>query len=75
MSEPFIIAQTFDPQVVGDEEAAKKWFYLRALEAVAEGGTWPRFTLSNDGKGLLFECWEERPADQGEPRWQMQESR
>lgn len=74
MAEPFFIAQTFDPHVVGDEAEARAWFDLRAKEAAAEGGTFPRFTMSEAGDGLLFECWKERPVDQGAPRWQMQQS-
>lgn len=71
MSEPFFVSQTFDSQVVGDEDAAKRWFELRAKEAFAEGGTWPRYTISDDGRGLLFECWKVRPANEGAPRWQF----
>lgn len=75
MTEPFFIAQTFDPYVVGDEAASRAWFDLRAKEADAEGGTFSRFTVSDAGDGLLFECWKERPVDQGEPRWKIQEAK
>ena len=74
MSEPFFIAQTFEPDVVGDAEAAQAWVQLRVEEAAAEGGTFARCTFSDAGDGLLFECWEGVPADQGEPRWQLQTS-
>lgn len=72
MAEPFFIAQTFDPNVVSDEQTARAWFEMRTKEAAAEGGAFPRYTISDDGCGLLFECWKERPKDQGEPRWLVQ---
>lgn len=71
MAEPFFIAQTFDPLTVLDEVAARAWFDLRRREAAAEGGTFPRYTISDAGDGLLFECWKEKPEDMGQPRWSM----
>ena len=69
MTEPFFIAQVFEEDIVSDQVKARAWIDMRAKEAAAEGGTWPRVTLSDDGKGILFECWKQRPSDHGEPRW------
>lgn len=69
--EPFFIAQTFEQDTVQNEQNARRWFADRSKEASREGGSWPRYTISDDGKGLLFECWQERPDQEGGPRWQM----
>ncbi len=69
MSEPIYIAQTFEPEHV---EMPLDWWRARWREAVEEGATWPRYSWTDDEPyGLLIEAWEERPHDQGEPRWSL----
>lgn len=71
MSEPFFIAQTFEPKHVESTISRLGWWAGQEIEARSLGGTFPRYAISEDGRGLLFECWKDRPKDQGEPRWQM----
>jgi hypothetical protein len=69
MTEPFYIAQTGERSHLDDPQA---WFRKRAIEAREEGGKWLRATIG-DGL-LLFECWKNRPKDEGDPRWIMGEN-
>jgi hypothetical protein len=69
MTEPFYIAQTGERRHLDNPQA---WFCRRAMEARNEGGKWPRMTVG-DGL-LLFECWRDRPKDEGAPRWLVGES-
>jgi hypothetical protein len=69
MTEPFYIAQTGELSHLDNPQV---WFSKRAMEARDEGGTWPRMTIG-DGL-LLFECWKERPENEGDPRWLVSES-
>lgn len=74
MTEPFYIAQTFEPEHVESVEAKRKWFRSRFEEANKQDKDFRMFwrlTFSDDGLGLLLECWSERPDDQGAPRWSL----
>lgn len=69
MSEPVYVAQTCDPKHTRSRADAGMWFSEQLEAARAKGGTFPRYTISRCGDKLLFECWTERPSDQGAPRW------
>lgn len=70
MSEPIYIAQTFEPEHMKGK-AALDWWRARGAEAIAKGATFPRYSWREDPPGLLIECWEQRPDDQGEQRWSL----
>jgi hypothetical protein len=73
--EPFLVRQTFETEHVATREAARRWQEEMTEEARAQGGTFARFSWHDeDGVtvGLLFECWTEQPADQGEQRWSFE---
>ena len=66
---PDYIAQTAEPMT---QDERFEWMRARTKEATAEGMTHGRFTLHPTIPNLLLvEAWKERPADEGEPRWQM----
>lgn len=72
MNEPFFIAQTSEPEHLADPQS---WFRAQGEKAHAEGGTWPRYSVDKIGAPptiLLFECWKERPEDEGEQRWSIE---
>lgn len=68
--EPFYIAQTAE-KMTGDERYS--WFARRTAEAKHEGAKWCRMSVDDADRPTmcLFEAWRERPADEGEPRWQF----
>lgn len=67
MEEPIYIRQ-----VQQDFSLHKEWLEKRADESKAEGCTFARVTWHpQDPSILLFEGWKERPADQGEARFQL----
>lgn len=72
MSEPDYIAQTFEPEHVAERDSMYAWFDVQAAEARKIGCTFPRYSRSEDGTGVLFEAWKVRPFDQGEPRWHLE---
>lgn len=69
MSEPEYIAQTTEDEHVAGPANARAWFMQQRQIAFARGCTFPRMTVSEDQTALLFEAWEVRPEDQGQPRW------
>ncbi len=71
--EPAYIAQTSLPEHVSDGPAARAWFLEHAAIAFFRGAEFKRMTVNDDGTELLFEAWEVRPLDQGEPRWSHHE--
>jgi len=71
--EPMIVCQTFEAEHVADKTTSRQWFQDQAVEAEKAGGGFIRCTYSDDRKGLLFECWESQPEDQGAPRWSLKE--
>lgn len=73
MTEPYVV-QTFEGEHVASPLAAQKWFAEQARTARASGGTWPRYTVHKNPPGLLFECWDDRPETEGEPRWSFTET-
>ena len=70
-AEPFYVAQTFEPEHAASPEQSRAWWGRQVELAKAEGGTFFRYSVSEDDKGLLFECWKEQPKEQGNPRWSM----
>lgn len=65
MTEPDYIAQTAEPKT---DKQRRKWFD----EALKRRLTWARKSAHPTQNALLFEAWAERPADEGEPRWQLE---
>lgn len=82
MSEPEFVSQTSDPDSCA---TPRQWFSEMGAEASVESGcTFFRFSLlpaPMAGKAaakekpkitaLLIEGWVNRPIDQGDPRWQL----
>lgn len=80
MTEPFYVAQTFEPDAVQSQDSRMQWWRSHAIKARATGGVWNRYSVMNDvdeagNDGLLFECWRERPSDEGVPRWNLTNQR
>lgn len=68
--EPFFIRQCGDP--LPDGVLPIDWFSARCEEARKEGATFARYSIHPEMENLLLiEAWKERPADQGEIRWQL----
>ena len=67
MTEPTYIAQTAEPMT---REERVNWIRSRIPDAREQGAMWWRAMVSDEG-WTLFEAWPERPADEGEPRWQV----
>lgn len=67
--EPIYVAQTFDPDFVKDKQSCQDWFHEHQIEASKLGGCFARYSWSDDECGILFECWDHTPADQGPQRW------
>lgn len=65
--QPEFIRQSLPGLTVTQRQA---WIEEKCTEARAEGMTWPRATWDEARQIILLECWRERPADQGAPRWQ-----
>lgn len=69
---PFIVKQTAEPEHTRTPEAQREWMEGAWAEAVAVGGRWPRYSIrTSPVPMLLFECWAERPADEGPQRWSL----
>ena len=72
MTDPDYLAQHGDFGSL-DREERMAWWRSRGAEARAGGITHIRMSVDNaDNPTMaLLEGWIERPADEGEPRWQM----
>ena len=69
MSEPEFIAQTAEPMA---KDEIQVWITAQVEAGRAQGATFFRAATHPDITGLfLVEGWNERPNDQGEPRFQM----
>lgn len=68
--EPEYLAQSGEPLTDAEQSA---WFQRRRQEAEAEGATHLRYSVHPEIPNLrLIEGWAARPANEGEPRWQLQ---
>jgi hypothetical protein len=69
MTEPFMVSQCGEPMT---DEQRKNWIRARSDEADGRGAKLARVSLHDSIPDLiLFEAWDERVADQGEPRWAL----
>ena len=71
MTEPTYIRQTFEPEHVANDPASSAWIQGCVSEAKKEGCTFPRVTVDEGGRGILFEAWIARPDEQGPARWSV----
>jgi hypothetical protein len=76
--EPDFLSQNGDLS----DEATLAWYIARRKEATAAGATWHRFSRHPELRDLiLYEGWRECPVDEngdldeGQPRWQISDSR
>lgn len=70
MAEPIYIRQTGDIDIT-DHEACRAWFRECGIDATAAGASWFRYSVHETLPLLLIEGWEDRPLDQGVPRWSL----
>lgn len=67
--EPEYLRQSGDPMSDGEQVS---WFQEARAEAEAEGVTHLRYSVHPEIPNLrLVEGWSTRPANEGEPRWQL----
>lgn len=67
--EPDFISQNADLTVEAEQHA---WFQREAEEYRGRGATHFRFSTDTTTPNLcLVEAWKKRPANEGDPRWQL----
>lgn len=66
---PFYVGETSEAAHLANPQ---EWWRVERTKATAAGGTWSRYTADRTGARLLFECWKDRPCDEGAARWGSQ---
>lgn len=77
-TEPIYIAQSFEAEHTASSDAAMQWWGQQLAEAREKNDAerlWPRFSWTPEGtepRGILIEVWDQKPAEEGAPRWALQ---